>query len=221
MTDKNQNPEEEPRVNDKRRIDPETGEVRQPEATAGSEASASGPSAQDDAAEQAASADELTVDDILAAADDDAPGDDEADAENVREAELLSDLKRVNAEYANYRRRTEGNREAEKERATGNVLNALLPVLDDLDLAEKHGDLEGDSAFSQIASKLRQTVERLGLAKFGAEGEAFDHNQHEAIFQQPSQDVETETIVDVVQTGYFVGDSLLRAAKVVVAVPAE
>ncbi|WP_166996884.1 nucleotide exchange factor GrpE [Paramicrobacterium fandaimingii] len=221
MTDKNQNPEEEPRAGDKRRIDPETGEVRQPEATAGSEASASGPSAQDDAAEQAASADELTVDDILAAADDDAPGDDEADAENVREAELLSDLKRVNAEYANYRRRTEGNREAEKERATGNVLNALLPVLDDLDLAEKHGDLEGDSAFSQIASKLRQTVERLGLAKFGAEGEAFDHNQHEAIFQQPSQDVETETIVDVVQTGYFVGDSLLRAAKVVVAVPAE
>ncbi|WP_167131977.1 nucleotide exchange factor GrpE [Paramicrobacterium chengjingii] len=221
MTDKNQNPEEEPRVTDKRRIDPETGEVRQPEATAGSEAEASDPSAQDDAAEQAASDDELTVDDILAAADDETPGDDEADAENVREAELLSDLKRVNAEYANYRRRTEGNREVEKERATGNVLNALLPVLDDLDLAEKHGDLEGDSAFSQIASKLRLSVERLGLAKFGAEGDAFDHNQHEAIFQQPSQDVETETIVDVVQTGYFVGDTLLRAAKVVVAVPAE
>lgn len=225
MTDKNQNPEEHPKVNDKRRIDPETGEVRQPEETAGSEAEASGPSAQDGAAKQAASDEELTVDDILAAADDEAPDEDEdedeADAENVREAELLSDLKRVNAEYANYRRRTEDNREVEKERATGNVLNALLPVLDDLDLAEKHGDLEGDSAFAQIASKLRLSVERLGLAKFGAEGDAFDHNQHEAIFQQPSQDVKTETIVDVVQTGYFVGDSLLRAAKVVVAVPAE
>ncbi|MCW4459058.1 nucleotide exchange factor GrpE [Microbacterium sp. MPKO10] len=227
MTDKNQNPDEEPKVNDKRRIDPETGEVRQPEATAGSEATASGPSAQEDAAaEQPASDDELTVDDILAAADDEnAEGEsadaEQADAENVREAELLSDLKRVNAEYANYRRRTEENREIEKQRATGNVLTALLPVLDDLDRAEKHGDLDGDTPFSQIASKLRQSVERLGLAKFGAEGEAFDHNKHEAIFQQPSQDVETETIVDVVQTGYFVGDTLLRAAKVVVAVPAE
>ncbi|GAB2525747.1 nucleotide exchange factor GrpE [Paramicrobacterium agarici] len=220
MTDKNQNPDEEPKVNDKRRIDPETGEVRQPDATAGSEADASGPSAQEGAADEAAADDELTVDDILAAADDAAP-EGEAPASNVREAELLSDLKRVNAEYANYRRRTEENREVEKQRTTGAVLDALLPVLDDLDRAEKHGDLEGDTAFAQISSKLRQSVERLGLVKFGTEGEAFDHNKHEAIFQQPSQDVETETIVDVVQTGYFVGDTLLRAAKVVVAVPAE
>lgn len=218
MTDKNQNPDKEPKVNDKRRIDPETGEVRQPEQTAGSEAEASGPSAQEGA--EAASDDELTVDDILAAADD-KQDDAEAEPENDREAELLADLKRVNAEYANYRRRTEENREAEKQRATGGVIAALLPVLDDLDRAEKHGDLEADNAFAQIASKLRQAVERLGLSKFGVAGEAFDHNLHEAIFQQPSPDVDTETILEVVETGYFVGDILLRAAKVVVAVPSE
>ncbi|WP_437582975.1 nucleotide exchange factor GrpE [Paramicrobacterium sp. CJ85] len=221
MTDKNQNPDEEPKVNDKRRIDPETGEVRQPEQTTGSEAGASDPSAQEGAA-SAAPEDELTVDDILAAAESDT--DDAgsgAGAQSDRETELLTDLKRVNAEYANYRRRTEENREIEKQRATGAALNSLLPVLDDLDRAEKHGDLEGDTPFAQIASKLRQAVERLGLSAFGAEGDRFDHNMHEAIFQQPSQDVEVETIVDVVQTGYFVGDTLLRAAKVVVAVPAE
>ncbi|SEB76601.1 molecular chaperone GrpE [Paramicrobacterium humi] len=217
MTDKNQNPDETPKVNDKRRIDPETGEVRQPEQTAGSEAEASGPSAQEDAA-AAASDDELTVDDILAAKPETA---DEGEAGSDREAELLHDLKRVNAEYANYRRRTEENREAEKQRTTGTVISALLPVLDDLDRAEKHGDLEADSAFAQIASKLRQAVERLGLAKFGAKGEPFDHNLHEAIFQQPSADVDTETILEVVETGYFVGDILLRAAKVVVAVPSK
>ena len=94
-------------------------------------------------------------------------------------------------------------------------------MLDDLDRAEKHGDLEGDAPFATIAAKLRGSVEKLGLVPFGAKGDAFDHNLHEAVFQQPSPDVETETVIDVVETGYLVGSTLLRAAKVVVAVPAE
>lgn len=156
--------------------------------------------------------DELTVQDILDAAD-----------REVKEPsdEHLADLKRVTAEYANYRKRTEANRAVERERVTGDIVNVLLPVLDDLDRAEKHGDLEADTAFGTIAAKLRSSVERLGLTPFGAVGEPFDPTMHEAIFQQPSADAESETIADVVETGYHLGSTLLRAAKVVVQVPSD
>lgn len=156
--------------------------------------------------------DELTVQDIL----------DAAEREFAEpSSEHLADLKRVTAEYANYRRRTEANREVERERVTGEVVKALIPVLDDLGRAEKHGDLEGDTAFATIAAKLRASVERLGLKPFGAVGDPFDPTVHEAIFQLPSPDVETETVADVVETGYYLGSSLLRVAKVVVQVPSD
>ena len=134
-------------------------------------------------------------------------------------AERLADLQRVTAEYANYRKRTEANREVEKERAVGEVVKVLLPVLDDLDRAAKHGDLEEGGPFTAIAAKLRAGVERVGLKPFAAAGEEFDPQIHEAIFQQPSDEVTTPTIADVVESGYYLGSTLLRAAKVVVAVP--
>jgi len=134
-------------------------------------------------------------------------------------AERLADLQRVTAEYANYRKRTEANREVERERAAMEAAKALLPVLDDLDRAQKHGDLEGEGAFPTIATKLRGVAERLGLRAFGSAGDVFDHNIHEAIFQQPSPDVQVETVADVVETGYTLGSTLVRAAKVVVSVP--
>lgn len=139
-------------------------------------------------------------------------------SDEVLAAERLADLQRVTAEYANYRKRTEANREIERERTVGEVVKVLLPVLDDLDRAEKHGDL-GDGPFASIAQKLRGGTERLGLKPFGAAGEAFDPQLHEAIFQQPSAEVEIETIADVVETGYYLGSTLLRAAKVVVSTP--
>ncbi|WP_438853527.1 nucleotide exchange factor GrpE [Agromyces sp. M3QZ16-3] len=218
MTDENQN-QDEPIIRDKRRIDPETGEVRKaPEAGADAAASAP-PEAPDaavadaEAADAVAEADEetLTVDDILNAA--------QAEVEDPS-AEHLADLKRVTAEYANYRKRTEANREIERERAIGATVAVLLPVLDDLDRAEKHGDLEGDTPFVTIAAKLRASVEKLGLAKFGEIGEPFDPQRHEAIFQQHSDEVEVDTVADVVETGYLLGGTLLRAAKVVVKTPA-
>ncbi|UFS58227.1 nucleotide exchange factor GrpE [Subtercola endophyticus] len=133
-------------------------------------------------------------------------------------AERLADLQRVTAEYANYRKRTEANREIERERTVGEVVKVLLPVLDDFDRAEKHGDL-AEGPFVSIVAKLRVGVERFGLTPFGAKGDMFDPQIHEAIFQQPSADVQIETVADVVETGYYLGSSLLRAAKVVVAVP--
>lgn len=212
MSDENQN-HEEPVIRDKRRIDPETGEVRKPEGAGEQPAPEAAPEATDAAASASTEADEevLTVDDILNAA--------QAEVQEPSD-EHLADLKRVTAEYANYRKRTEANREVERERAVGAAVAVLLPVLDDLDRAEKHGDLEGDAPFATIAAKLRAAVEKLGLKPFGEVGEPFDPQRHEAIFQQHSDEVDTDTVADVVETGYTLGGSLLRAAKVVVKTPA-
>jgi molecular chaperone GrpE len=170
------------------------------------------PATDDAATAEGIEEDELTVQDILDAANLEA---------NDPSSEHLADLKRVTAEYANYRKRTEANREIERERVTGEVVKVLLPVLDDLYRAEKHGDLEGDTAFATIAAKLRASTERIGLKPYGSVGDVFDPTVHEAIFQLPTPDIDVETVGDVVETGYYLGSSLLRVAKVVVQVPSD
>ncbi|MEU2205144.1 nucleotide exchange factor GrpE [Microbacterium oleivorans] len=161
---------------------------------------------------------ELTVDDILGAAQSDEAAVADAPAE---EHDLVLDLKRVQAEYANYRRRTEEQREVEIARAKGSVAKGMLPVLDDLDRAEKHGDLEEGTPLAAIADKIRTVVARLGVERYGEAGEVFDPQQHEAIFQAPTPGTTEATILEVVEVGYRLGDLELRPAKVVVAVPAE
>ncbi|GAA4347812.1 nucleotide exchange factor GrpE [Microbacterium rhizosphaerae] len=188
----------------------------------GSEAQASDPQSQDGPAPepQASDDEELTVDDILGTTQNaDAAAEDAALAD--LESALLNDLKRLQAEYANYRRRTEEQREVEIARAQGAVAKGLLPVLDDLDRAEKHGDLDDGSPFAAIAEKLRAVADRMGISTYGAKGELFDPQQHEAIFQQPTPGATETTILEVVEVGYRLGDVELRPAKVVVAVPAE
>lgn len=163
----------------------------------------------DDLATEPAEADELTADDAELL---------EQTADDIA-AERLADLQRVTAEYANYRKRTEANRELDRERAVADTVRLLLPVLDDLDRAEKHGDLVDGAPLTAIAAKMRGMSERLGLSAYGAAGEVFDPNIHEAIVQQPSADVTAETLLDVIERGYMLGSIQVRAAKVVVAVP--
>lgn len=186
----------------------------------GSEAQASGPESQGDASATAESGaeDGLTVEDILDATQTDEAA--VADASD-EDRDLLLDLKRLQAEYANYRRRTEGQREIEVERAKASVAKGLLPVLDDLDRADKHGDLIEGSALAVMADKLRAVVAKLGVETYGVAGDPFDPQQHEAIFQAPTPGVETATILEVVELGYRLGTIELRPAKVVVAVPVD
>jgi molecular chaperone GrpE len=226
--DSNEPEHEEPIIRDKRRIDPETGKVREPaDAGKGSEETSSDP-APDLASDPAADLAHEELVDVGPARDDFETflSDDDLDVlsgqatAEQQAAERLADLQRVTAEYANYRKRTEANREVERERAVGDTVKGLIPVLDDLDRAEKHGDLEEGSAFATIAAKLRTTIDRLGLTAYGKAGDAFDPQIHEAIFQQPSPDVTVETVADVVETGYQLGSTTVRVAKVVVAVPA-
>jgi molecular chaperone GrpE len=161
---------------------------------------------------------ELTVDDILNIGQSDEAAEHE---KSDYETQLLHDLKRLQAEYANYRRRTEEQRHVEIARAKGEAVKGLIPVLDDLDRADKHGDLGEGTPFAAIAEKVRGVAERMGLVAYGQPGEAFDPQQHEAIFQQPVPGTTEATILEVVELGYRLGEIELRAAKVVVAVPAE
>lgn len=187
----------------------------------GSDAKASGPEA---AAGSADGAEQLTVDDILnTEQSDDALAEDAAEDAALADAEhtLLVDLKRLQAEYANYRRRTEEQRSIEIQRARGEAAKGLLPVLDDLDRAAQHGDLTEGSPLAAIAEKIRAVVERLGVVAYGEKDEEFDPQQHEAIFQQPTPGVQKAVVLEVVEVGYRLGDVELRPAKVVVAVPAE
>jgi molecular chaperone GrpE len=134
--------------------------------------------------------------------------------------ELLGDLKRVQAEFANYRKRVERDREATRESNIAEVVKALLPVLDDLALAETHGDL-AEGPMLVIAQKFRGGLEKFGLTTIGEKGDVFDPNLHEALVQLPTPDVTVNTVADVIAPGYKIGDRLLRPAKVAVSVPAE
>jgi len=131
--------------------------------------------------------------------------------------EAQVDIKRVAAEYKNYRDRVKRDQAAAAELAVASVLVALLPVLDDLDRARDHGDLTGP--FGSVAEQLLAIVGKLGLTAFGAKGDPFDPKLHEAVAHVPSPDVAEETCVDVMRRGYMLGDRLLRPAMVAVAAP--
>jgi molecular chaperone GrpE len=131
--------------------------------------------------------------------------------------ERTSDLQRVTAEYANYRKRVDRDRALVVEQATGNVLAVLLPVLDDIDRAREHGDLVGP--FGSVAEQLIAALTKFGLTPFGAKGDPFDPTRHEAVAHQTSADVKEPTCIDVMRRGYLLGERLLRPALVAVADP--
>jgi molecular chaperone GrpE len=134
-------------------------------------------------------------------------------------AERTADLQRVTAEYANYRKRVERDRVAVREQALANVLQSLLPVLDDIGRARQHEELTG--GFKSVAESLEAITAKLGLDSFGEAGEPFDPNVHEALLHSYSPDVTEPTCVQILQPGYRVGDRILRPARVAVAEPDE
>jgi molecular chaperone GrpE len=139
-----------------------------------------------------------------------------ADAE-AKVAGLTDDLKRLQAEYVNYKRRVDRDRELVLENARFAVLSAFLPVLDDLDRAREHGELEG--GFKAVADSLERIVAGLGLVKYGAPGDEFDPNLHEALMHSHSPDVTTTTCQTIVHAGYRIGDRVVRPARVTVVDP--
>jgi molecular chaperone GrpE len=178
------NPHEQVTVTDKRRIDPETGQVRHVASGAAPSGAAPGATA----------------------------GQDAATADKV--AELTADLQRVQADYANYRKRALRDQEAAGERAKAAVVSQLLGVLDDLDRARSHGDLES-GPLKLVADKLLSVLTGLGLTAFGAEGDDFDPVLHEAVQHEgDGADGSKPVIGNVMRHGYKLGDQVLRHALV-------
>ncbi|MEZ0493957.1 nucleotide exchange factor GrpE [Kineococcus sp. TBRC 1896] len=184
-------------VRDNRRIDPETGQVR----SQGEDLAA-------DAETPAAPA---------AGGPDDGAADAELEAANTLAASRLDELQRLNAEYVNYKKRVDRDRDVAKNAAVAGVAEALLPVLDDLHLSREHGDLTGP--FSAIADKLEATLHRFGLERYGQDGEPFDPAVHEALMHSHSDEYEVATCTKVLQPGYKLGERILRPARVAVADP--
>jgi molecular chaperone GrpE len=142
-----------------------------------------------------------------------------AEQARVMLAERTADLQRLQAEYANYRKRVERDRIAVREQALANVLQSLLPVLDDIGRAREHGELTG--AFKSVGESLEGVASKLGLTPFGESGDPFDPTLHEALMHSYSADVTEPTAVQILQPGYKVGERIIRPARVAVAEPAD
>lgn len=184
--------QEPPVVRDRRRVNPD-GSVREPDPSA---------AAQDVAATPAG----------------DATGAD-APSEDPRVAELTDTLQRLKAEYDNYRKRTERDRQLVVEAATAQVLTQLLPVLDDIERARAHGDLTG--AFGSVGEALVTVTTKLGLESYGESGDAFDPQVHDAVLQaEPVADTDVPVAAEVFRTGFRFAGRVLRPAQVAVAEPA-
>ena len=136
-------------------------------------------------------------------------------------AEHLEDLRRLQAEYVNYKKRVDRDRDLARDRGVTQVVEALLPVLDDVHAAREHGDLDG-TPFAAIADKLDGILGRFGVERIGAKGEEFDPAIHEALMHVEAElpeDATTTTVVQVIQPGFRMGERVVRPARVSVADP--
>jgi molecular chaperone GrpE len=201
--------DEQPRVviRDKRRIDPVTGQVRTPagEQPAGGPAAAPGTDPGEQMSEQ-----DTTVADQAA--------EPTADADVARQlAERTEDLQRVTAEYANYRRRVDRDRQLVVDQAAERFAAQLFPIVDDIERARDHGELTG--GFKLVADRILGLLDGLGVQPFGASGDPFDPAMHEAVMHDTSADVAVPTATTVLRQGFRRGDRVLRTAMVAVTDP--
>lgn len=166
----------------------------------------------------------LTAEEILGAeqtedaraADQDAAAE-SGDPELAQLAEdRLEDLRRLQAEFLNFKNRTERERAALRDHVTSDLLGSLVPVFDDIDAARAAGDLT-EGPFAAIATKLEDLLAKQGLERIGEIGEAFDPNVHEAVLQQPTEGVEADHISMVLRSGFRIGTRVVRPAQVAVA----
>jgi molecular chaperone GrpE len=200
-----ENEPQKPVIHDNRKVDPKTGQARHPDQER---------AADSDSGDALSQAEDILNSVEVPAEESVAQGVGAAEAE-----ELRNDLRRLQAEYVNYRKRVERDRAVAGEMAVIGVLNSLLPVLDDVDAARQHGDL-ADGPFAAIAAKLEAALKTYGLVRIDETGVEFDPTIHEALIQQPGTDIEFDTVSQVLRSGYKSGERVLRAAQVIVAVPA-
>ncbi len=148
---------------------------------------------------------------------------DQAHPDTVLAAERLEDLRRLQAEYVNYKKRVDRDRAVAREHGISHVLESMLPVLDEIHIAREHGDLL-DGPAGTIVDKLEAVLAKLGIERFGSTGDEFDPMRHEALMHTEAdlpEGTTTTTVVQVLQPGYRMGERVVRAARVAVADPQQ
>jgi molecular chaperone GrpE len=183
-----------PTVRDRRRLDPETYEVREPQETAAPPTAAS-----EEATDQESNAEAEVIE------------------LKVALAERTSDLQRLQAEYVNYKRRVDRDRDLARKVTIEGVLKDFLSVLDDVRSAREHDELNG--GFKAVAEEIERVTSKYGLETFGEAGDPFNPHIHEALLHAHAEGIEGPTCVEILQPGYRIGDRILRPARVAVAEP--
>jgi molecular chaperone GrpE len=201
-TSPNSAEEPEPRlhIRDNRRIDPETYEVREPQETAAPAARHATTDAQESAEAEQASADQARIADLTASL-----------------AERTADLQRLQAEYVNYKRRVDRDRDLSRKVTIEGVIKDFLSVLDDVRSAREHEELTG--GFKAVAEEIERVTAKYGLETFGQAGDPFDPHIHEALLHAHADHIDGPTCVEILQPGYRIGNRILRPARVAVAEP--
>lgn len=190
-----------PIIRDRRRIDPKTYEVRDPDAaTAATEGSEPAPA--DQVTDQPGPSEELSA---------------EIDKLKTELADRTSDLQRVQAEYVNYKRRVDRDRDLARASGVEAVLRDLLGVLDSIKAAREHEELTG--GFKAVAEEIEKLAARHGLEPFGEPGDPFDPRIHEALMHTHADGITGPTAVTILQSGYKIKDRVIRPARVAVAEP--
>jgi molecular chaperone GrpE len=141
---------------------------------------------------------------------------------NQKSEEFLDGWQRERAEFANYKKRMERERETLRFNITGNIIRGYLEILDDLERALNNRPMDGDGAawaegIELVYRKFLSTLETEGVEPMQADGQQFDPNLHEAISQEPHEELESGQIIEVVRNGYMIGERVLRPASVRVA----
>jgi molecular chaperone GrpE len=188
-----------PTVRDRRRIDPETYQVREPQETAAPAAATPEP--------ETPISETPPVHDL------------EAEVKELQDklAERTSDLQRLQAEYVNYKRRVDRDRDLARKVTIEGVLKDFLSVLDDVRSAREHEELNG--GFKAVAEEIERVTSKYGLESFGEAGDPFNPHIHEALLHAHADGIDGPTCVEILQPGYRIGDRILRPARVAVAEP--
>jgi molecular chaperone GrpE len=184
-----------PTIRDRRRIDPDTYQVREPQSAA-----APGPGAPADPAGADTSVSNEEVAQLAQAL-----------------ADRTGDLQRLQAEYVNYKRRVDRDRDVARKSGVEAVLKDLMSVLDDVRSAREHGELSG--GFKAVADEVERVTARYGLEAYGTKGDPFDPHIHEALLHAHAEGIDGPTCVEILQPGYRIGDRVVRPARVAVAEP--
>ncbi|BAK33627.1 GrpE protein [Microlunatus phosphovorus NM-1] len=187
-----------PTIRDRRRIDPETYQVREPQAAAPGPGAPSGPSDLEETAAGTAAAEEIA-------------------GLKTQLGERTADLQRLQAEYVNYKRRVDRDRDVARKGGIEAVLKDLMSVLDHIGSAREHGEVTG--GFKAVADEIERVTARHGLESYGTAGEPFDPHIHEALMHAHADGIDGPTCVQILQPGYRIGERILRPARVAVAEP--